>query len=218
MLTNYKGQSVVEIIIAVSLMIIIAGGAVVAMLGAFSSNRLANEETRATNIASEGIEAVQSIRNQSWSNLANGTFGLSNAGGVWEFSGSSDFDPSGKYERSVEISSVRRDLADNITSGSGFIDPDTKLVKVTVAWDFTPARRNDVSLTTYMTNWQEALDPASAAPPEITNCNDLCVSELYTSGICRKSASECSSRGETNEPQGDQFCTTAPNDTCCCLP
>lgn len=160
MLTNHRhfqfsGQSVVEIIVAISITIIIASTAVAAVLGALSSSRLSEEESFAANFASECFEAVTSLRNQSWSNLADGTYGLSNSGGVWVFSGSSDLDPSGRFTRTAQISSVQRDANHDLVDSGGTLDQETKKVTCTVNWYYTPVRLNTVTFVSYLTNWQE---------------------------------------------------------------
>jgi len=215
----FAGQSVVEVIIAISIIVIIAASSVVAVLGTFSTNRLGEEESQAAYLAAEGMEAVQSIRNQGWSGLTDGTHGLINTSGVWEFSGSEDTDPSGKFTRTVEISPVIRNLNEDIVSSGGAVDPDTKKVMSTVSWNFTVARQNTVSYTSYLTNWQNAVDPETASGPDITSCAQYCEAIGYPlGGVCRKNSSECVQNGETYVQPGDQFCTSAPNDTCCCTP
>lgn len=151
---NNKGQSVIEVIVAVAILVIIAGSSVIAILGSFSATRLAEEETQAALFATEGIEAAQSIRNQDWDNLVSGGYGVSNAGGTWVFSGSSD-NPggTGKFSRAITIGDVQRDGNGDIVESGGTIDDDTKQVTSTITWDFTPTRQNTVEMTTYLTNW-----------------------------------------------------------------
>jgi type II secretory pathway pseudopilin PulG len=239
MLINVKnsqfdiGQSVVEIIIAVSMFTIIAGSAVVAVLGSLSTSRLAEEETQATMTAVEGIEAAASIRNKDWDSLVEGSHGLDNAGDAWAFSGTSDTDPSGKFTRTVGIEPVERDANDDIVASGGTIDPDTKKITSSVTWDFTAARTNTVEMTSYLTNWQEAAGVSEGEPtPTPTDtptptpttepystCSEFCLGSGYSGGTCRRNAKACSDNGETYESGGDQYCTGGPNsDTCCCAP
>lgn len=151
---SHCGQSVVEIIIAVGLFSIIAGSSIIAILSSFSSTRLSEEYTMATAIATEGLEAAQSIRNQSWSALTNGAHGLSNSGGTWAFSGTTDIDASGRFTRTVTLSSVQRNNAGDIVASGGTVDAETKLVTASVTWNFTESRSNTVTLVQYLTNWQ----------------------------------------------------------------
>lgn len=145
------GFFLIEFIVAVSLFAIIGGGAVAVILGSLSSSRLASEQTTASNLAAEGIEAVKSIKNQSWSAVTNGPHGISNAGNVWSFSGTSDVTP--PFTRVITVSDVNR-LGGAIVTSGGTLDPETKKVVSTVSWNFTPTRTNSVVLTSYLTNWQ----------------------------------------------------------------
>jgi hypothetical protein len=87
-----SGFSVVEIILASAIFMIFSSGAIFVVLQSFDANRLGAEEATAAQLASEGIEAVRSIRNQSFANLVNstGTGVTRNASGVWIFSGTNN--------------------------------------------------------------------------------------------------------------------------------
>ena len=149
------GFTIIEIILAMGLFVLIVGGAVGAVVQAFSVNRLAEEESYAKSRASEGLEAVRSITNRDYFNLTNGSHGLSRSGGFWEFSSSSD--SLGKYTRRIVISNVFRDAGGNIIESGGTLDLFTKRAEAEVTWNFSPARNNSVSLTTYFTHWTESL-------------------------------------------------------------
>lgn len=149
---NRQGQSIVELIISISIFVVIASSAMIIILGSFSSSRLAEEETQAHLLALEGIEAVRSIRDVNWTNLANGDYGVASASGTWIFSGT--FDVHGKYTRKINVSSVNR-LNGNIVTSGGTLDPDSKKVQSRITWNFSPARANTITLTSYFTNWQE---------------------------------------------------------------
>src|SRR3990170_5463646 len=214
------GQSVIEIIVAVSIFVLISGGSVITILGSFLASRLAEEETTASFYAVEGLEAVKSIRNQSWNNLktADGNHGLDNTSGSWTFSGSADI--LGKYTRVINVSSL--------------VDPDSKEITATVTWSFIPTKLTIVEMTTQLANWQEVsfealattptpiltptptVSPTLTPTPSITTCTAYCSSLGYSQGTCRRNVNQCNSNGETNEPGGNQYCTSGPNTTCCC--
>lgn len=205
------GQSLIEVIVAVAIFVIIAGGAVVVVLGALSSSRLGEEETQATFYAAEGLEAIGSIRNKGWENLVNGEYGVAKTSGEWVFSGTSDLNGAGeKFTRVVSVSDAYRGVGGNITESSGVVDSDTKKITSTVSWDFTLKRANSVQMTKYFTNWQESIN---------MTCARFCSLRTYSNGICRKNAGACKSRGEINELEGDQYCTfVIDQTTCCCVP
>ncbi len=222
------GQSVVEVVVAVAIFVIIAGGSVVAVLGSLSTSRLAEEETQATAYAVEGIEAVQSIRNKDWNDLVDGDHGLTNAGDVWAFSETSE--TIDKFTRVVNVSSVLRDENDDIVDLGGDSDPNTKKITSTITWDFTASRTNLVEKVAYLTNWQEAYGSGAVSAPTPTStpiptstpvppstCSEYCVwLGGYVSGACRQHSGACLA-SEVYESGGDALCTGGPSaDTCCC--
>ena len=216
-LNRFKsGSSIIEIIIALGIFIIIAASSVVIILGSFSTTRLAKEKIKATLIAQEGLEAVQSIRNQDWANLVTGTYGLEESTGNWVFASNPDIDSSGKFIRQVIVSDVERDINQEIVSSGGTIDEDSRKATVTVNWSFTPSRQIEVTLETYLTNWQLGRGTASPTPP-LSTCTAYCQSLNYSSGTCRQNTQKCSQNSQTYESGGDVLCTGGANaDTCCC--
>lgn len=212
-----KGQSIIEVIVAVSIMMIIAASAVVAILSSFSSTRLAEEETQAAWLAAQGLEAVQSIRNQSWSSLTNGNHGLVPSGSLWIFSGTTDVDTSGKFTRVINIADVQRNSSGNIVTSGGTVDAESKRVKATVTWNFTPARSNSVDMTMYLTDWQKSRGTGGAGAPTFTTCSEYCQSLSFTAGTCRQNSQQCTNNNENYRPAGNVYCTGGANaDTCCC--
>ena len=161
------GFGIVEVIVAMSIFIIIAVTAVTTIIGSFSTNRLGDEETKATLIAQEGLEAARSIKNQGWANPFLGTLctsgcGVSISGGVWSWLGSSN--TSGNFTRIITVANVQRNGGSDIVTSGGTDDPDTKKVTSTVTWNFTPARNNTVSLATYLTNFRKAIGGDWSSP------------------------------------------------------
>jgi len=134
---------------------IIAGGAAGVVIQAFSSIRLGEEETKATFLASEGLEAVRAIQERDFWDLVAGTHDLDNSTGKWELSGTQN--TFGKYTRKIVISNIYRDGNGNIVTSGGILDLYTKRVEAVVTWDFTPTRHNTVRLPTYFTYWESAL-------------------------------------------------------------
>lgn len=148
-----KGFSVIEVLLAAGLFVVFSIGVVVALLQGLNMNRLGQEETIATQYATEGVEAARSIRNRSYASLVEtpGT-GIDRVGGVWDFSGENNV-LDGKYTRTIVIAEVQRDGDGNVVESGGTIDPDTKKVTVTVSWQ-AAAQQNSVVLTTYLTDWK----------------------------------------------------------------
>lgn len=161
-----RGFSVIEVVLAAAIFMLFSTSAVVVVLGGINANRLGAEETIANQFATEGIEAVKSIKNQAYTNLItpNPTprAVLRNVNNVWEFNttdGSSNtltHNASDNYVRQVKVESVNRDASGNIVS-TGTPDPDTKKITSTVSWNFNSARPESVILTTYLSDWRKAI-------------------------------------------------------------
>ncbi len=150
------GFSVVEVTLAVALFAIFGVGVVVAVISNLSLNQSGQEQTIASQYASEGVEAIRSIKNQNFSALTNGNWGIVQSGGVWTLSGANNtWD---KYTRVINISSVQRDVSGNIVASGGTVDPDTKKVTVTVSWNVNPVRPVSSVTSSYVTNWKAGVD------------------------------------------------------------
>ena len=232
MLINKKSQaglSIIEIIIAVSLFTVLAATSMGTILGSLSTGRLGIEENQANFLANEALEATESIRNQNWSSLTNGNHGLTKSGNLWSFSGSSDVDSSGKYTRVVNVADVYRDGSGNIVTSGGTLDSGSKKMTVTVSWNFTPTRNNNVTKEFYLTNWQLSVNhiTGSSPPPSVTpmpsptlpatSCGNVCQNYGFATGYCHSTPTVCNAQTLIYYQPGDVFCTGGQNgDTCCC--
>src|SRR5690348_13669788 len=117
------GFSLIEVILAVAIFVTFATGSIVAIISGFNTNRLGSEVTIANQFNSEGMEAVRSIKNQSWATFVSksdaGNTGVAVSGGVWTFSGTSNTLASdNRFTRTISITSAARDTSGNITTTS----------------------------------------------------------------------------------------------------
>ncbi|MDP2366127.1 MAG: hypothetical protein Q8M94_20440, partial [Ignavibacteria bacterium] len=149
------GFTIIEVLLAMGLFVLVAGGGVSAAVQAFSVNRLGEEESYAGYLASEGMEATRAISARDYFNLVNGSHGVDYSSGKWEFSGSSN--ALGKFARTVVISNVYRDTNGNIVASGGRLDLFTKRAEAKVDWSFSPGRSNTASFKTYFTYWQSSI-------------------------------------------------------------
>jgi prepilin-type N-terminal cleavage/methylation domain-containing protein len=133
---NKGGFSLVEVLLAVAIFSLAITPIVTSIIYGQESTALSGALTRATFLASEGIEAVRNIRDENFSNLSDDTHGLAVSDGQWILSGSSD--ATEDYKREIIISTV---------------DENTKKIDVNVAWKQNMQRDGLVNLTTYLTNW-----------------------------------------------------------------
>lgn len=171
--------TIIEVLLAMGLFVLVAGGGVGAAVRAFSVNRLGEEESYSSYLASEGIEAARAIAARDYFNLVNGSHGLDSSTGRWEFSGSSN--TFGKFTRTIVVSNVFRDASKNIVSLGGTLDLYTKRVESKVTWSFSPGRSNLSSSKTYFTAysqfsicaWDSAVQVGGANLPGSGDGNDI---------------------------------------------
>ncbi len=159
---NQLGISIIEVIVAMALFSIIAVVGVVTITGSFTTNRLGEEQTRATAFSQAGLEAARSIKNQGWdtdfiATNCTGGCGVNSGGGSWVWSGVNN--TSGPLTRQIVVQNVNRDVSGNIVTVGGTNDPDTKKVISTVTWNFSPTRSNQVQLSTYLSNFRKPIVP-----------------------------------------------------------
>lgn len=192
-----NGFSLVEVLLAVALLGMIATGFGSALLYGQEGQRIAGERARAVLLAEEGLEAVRNIRDSDYSALVAGTHGLAISAGKWELVGS--LDTTGIFSRQLIVSDI---------------DENRKQVTSTVTWQQNLQREGSVQLVTYLTNWAD--EQGNGLPSE-DSCEAYCVSEAYTTGVCRQNATQCRINDETYEAAGDSQCSGHPaSDTCCC--
>lgn len=153
-----KGFSVIEIILAAGIFVIFATGITGVVVSSFTASRQGEEQTKATQFASEGLEAVKSIKNQTFINLvATASSGVTRFGGVWSLFGTNNIFE--KYTRTIAISSVQRDGSGNIVASGGATDSATMKVRSTVTWAASGARNDSVVLSTYLSDFRRDLPP-----------------------------------------------------------
>ncbi len=148
-----RGFSLIELLFAGALLSVFSFGVVQILAYSLEADRLGQEQSFATQYATEGIEATRSIRARDFDMLVVASeSGLAVSEGEWTFSDSNNTD--GKYTRVVAVEAVYRDESGNIIeSTDGTEDPDTRKITTTVSWLVTPTRPNTVTLSTYLTRW-----------------------------------------------------------------
>lgn len=191
---NEKGISILEVILAAAMFVIFSTGAIIVVVSGYNANRLGIEYTIANQFASEGIEAVKSIKNQAYSNLntpnASPRGLIRNGSNVWAFDtdGTDDrltHNSSDDFIRTVKVELVNRDDVPpkgNIVP-SGSPDPKTKKVTSTVTWNFNSAKPESMSLVSYLSYWEEpitSLDNGLLAYSDTVNTPTFPKYRIYT--------------------------------------
>lgn len=154
-ITLAKGQSLLEILLAITIFsfgIVTLG---VLYIDANVTQRKSLERTKAMALAEEGLEAVRSIRDRAFAQVATGTHGLALSGGQWIFSGTSDTQDG--FTRTLLISAL---------------DDYTRFVTSTVSWLFSPTRSESVVSKAIITDWRR-VTPATWENPEEVSSSTL---------------------------------------------
>ena len=140
-----KGQSLIELIIAIGIFVAVVFTLSLFVLNGYFSNRLALELNTAVFLAEEEIEAVRSIRDNSWLDLTTGSHGLAISGDHWVFQGEEE-NVGGQLNQGVRKISIED------------IDPNRKKIISQVSWQFSEGRPEEIKLVTYLTNWQKGIE------------------------------------------------------------
>jgi Tfp pilus assembly protein PilV len=155
---NQSGQSLLEVLIAMSIFVVGVATIGFLVLDANVATRQGVERTQATLLAREGLEAARSIRDADFDNLTAGTHGIALVGNTWTFSGSSDTQD--QFTRTVQIGPFSTSTIDAT---------DIVMATSTVTWQFSDARQNSVILTEHMTDWNQTQGDGEFLLPNIAN-------------------------------------------------
>src|SRR3989338_3705837 len=121
---NKRGQSILEIVIALAIFIFISAALAALMLGGMHGFTQGSQHLEADALAQEGVEAIRSIRNGAWNELSQSPSGVSVSGGQWVLSGANDSIP--PFTRTITLDTVCRSGVGDIVSCPGVtIDPHT---------------------------------------------------------------------------------------------
>lgn len=150
-MTN-KGFTIIEILVV----IFITGFALAGLMGLYniSLKTISQNENKikALNLATESLEIVRAVRDESWNNIANLTIGAeyypAKSDSQWILNQGTK--TQGIFTRKIIFTDVYRDSNDNIVaSGGGALDPNTKKVTSSIFWP-----NQNIALETYITNWK----------------------------------------------------------------
>ncbi len=133
-----KGSMLIEVIIATALISILMLALVSVTQKSLELSERSLKQIQASFLLEEGVEAVKTVRDNSWTNISSVTTGSNqylsfNTGtNTWSLSSTPDTIDN-VFTRTIVLDSVYRDGTDDIAS-SGTIDPNTKKVTVNVSW------------------------------------------------------------------------------------
>lgn len=153
---NYKkGVGMIEIIIAVFILSTILGALFVVNNLYIKSSKANLKMTKASYLATEGIEVMKSIRDLGWSNISSITIDtdyylyFDNQNSLWI--ATSTVQEVDGFTRKIKVFNVYRDGSDDIAL-SGTLDSNIKKIEISVSWLSVSGEQVSKKLTTYIAN------------------------------------------------------------------
>lgn len=154
---NNRGITLVEVLVASAIIL----SAVVTLIAVHSLYLRAAftsaNAMKAAYLLEEGIEAIRYMRDASWEEnigvLSIGTpYGIVFENGLW--SGSTTAFMVDKFERTITLNTVYRDINGDIVPTPGTLDPGTLHLNASVSW-WTGSATTTKSVSTYISNYYE---------------------------------------------------------------
>ncbi|MEK7534120.1 MAG: hypothetical protein AAB600_02170 [Patescibacteria group bacterium] len=144
-----RGQSLVELLLAIGLSAILLPALLTGFLASREGKAQHSQRTEAVSLLKTTVAAVRSVREKAWDSFAtNGTFHPEVAGSSWTLVVGSD--TINGFTRQVDISDVKRDVNGAIAL-AGTTDTSTKKVVITVSWG--APYPSSINSTLYMTRY-----------------------------------------------------------------
>jgi len=154
---SMRGFGVIEALVVTAIVTVALSGLLEAGTLAIRLLHTEQQNLEATMLAQEGLEAVRSIRDESWTNnIAPLTIGTLYypiiVNSKWSLSPTAPAPLNGIYTRQITFGPVNRNGTDDIAD-TGTLDLNTKKVTATILW----GSNKQVQLVSYITNFQEIL-------------------------------------------------------------
>lgn len=149
LISSQNGQSLIEIIIAISLASLLLPALATGLISSREGKAQESQRLQATTLLRETNEAVRSVREKGWINIAaNNTYHpeIDTPTSTWKLVPGSE-QISG-FNRQIIISDAQRDSNGNIVESGGTTDTSTKKIVSTVSW--TTPIPSSVDSTSYL--------------------------------------------------------------------
>jgi prepilin-type N-terminal cleavage/methylation domain-containing protein len=153
---SQAAYSLIELLMAMAIFSILVTTLFTGFIATREGKPQQAKRQQASALFQETVEALRVIREQGWDTIAtNGTYYPVQTADSWQLAaGSEVVDAGSGLTRSLLISDVYRDSFGNITLLGGTLDPSSKAVTITIAWDqpLVSSYSNTIYLTRYLDN------------------------------------------------------------------
>jgi len=154
-LQSQKGIGLIEILVGLSIIAVSFLSFLILAQYNLRAQEYSKSKIEAINLASEVIEATQSVRDENWNTLASLSLETQYypviSGNKWTLTTTDPGPINGTYSRWVILERVYRDANDNISS-SGTEDSLTRKITAFIEWN-DHGNTKQINLVTYLTNW-----------------------------------------------------------------
>ncbi len=140
-LTKQRGQSLIEVVVAVGVVVILVTGLIVGTTSALKTSQYGRTKSQAIKYAQEGMELTRQLRNNGWTTFAgrSGLWCLDKVGGWTQGAGTCPVNIDNLFTRSAtftwNVASSRMEVTVNVSWSDG-------------------GGLHDTQLTTYFTQWK----------------------------------------------------------------
>jgi len=150
---NQQGQSLIEITIAIVVFGLVGSAIVSLILGGGNTLIQGEKQLQIQLLTQEAMEAVFSIKNRAWNEIAYSKSALGTSSNQWNLVGEDTEEIIGDYKRIISFQNICRNIDKNIVDCPGdYVDFHSKKVVVDIVWQGTEKKSTTTELT-YLTNW-----------------------------------------------------------------
>ena len=159
MIRTNKGTGLVEVLVATFIFSIILSALITASNSYFSNSEDSLKSEQAAYLAEDGVEAVKTIRDISWTNISSLStttnyylyLDLSSSTNVLWRATTTATSSNPSFTRVLRLADVQRDVNGRIVSSGGTVDPKSKQVTVSLTW-LAKSGTTTKSIVTYVTS------------------------------------------------------------------
>lgn len=189
-----KGQSLIELLLVIGLLAILLPALLTGLVTSREGRPQQKQRIQATTVLNEAEEAVRSVKEAGWQNIAQLTTGIAYhpvAGISWSLLPNAV--TVNGFTRQVVFSNVMRNSTGNIDPAGTILDPSTKKVDITVSWTQPYNSSNQSSF--YLTRFRDNLtftqttkadfDPGIKDNTFVTNTGEVTLNNVSNADWCK---------------------------------
>jgi type II secretory pathway pseudopilin PulG len=157
-LYHCRGNSILEIIVAMAIFSLIMAAISELVLGSFASQTRGSELLEAQALAQEGVEAMNAIARRAWNELGYTSTSVVVNGGVWQLGEEGSSEQIGNFSRIIQLDPIYRFASGEIAPDGdplSHIDVNSRLLTVEIRWLIREDQYTNISRTAILANWPD---------------------------------------------------------------